>query len=287
VRLIESATPRPELREFVRVYAHREIPCNGVGTTQDNIATLEQPLAFYLRGRTFFDYPDGQSQLSPKVAAFGSTTYPRGGAHFSDDVLGFAIFFKPLGLRQLFGIPPHVLLDNDCDAVNLLGKEIEDLWSVLAECTTFLERVRAAENYLLPIARYAVARTSIMHTAHHIFRVRGILRIDKLADQAGLSLRHYERRFSDEMGLSPKLFARITRFQRALDAKRNCPARPWLGIAHEFGYFDQTHMIKNFRSLGGAAPGEILKQSGDLQPWSLGSLVAPPDSPLSSKRHLF
>lgn len=53
MRLIESATPPPELREFVRVYAHREIPCNGEGTTQDNIATLEQPLAFYFRGRTF------------------------------------------------------------------------------------------------------------------------------------------------------------------------------------------------------------------------------------------
>jgi AraC-like DNA-binding protein len=89
------------------------------------------------------------------------------------------------------------------------------------------------------------------------------------------------------MGLSPKLFARIARFQMALDAKRNTPARAWLSIAHEYGYFDQMHMIRDFQNLGGDTPGQILHQSGDLQPWSIGSPMTPNELPDPSKRQVF
>lgn len=133
------------------------------------------------------------------------------------------------------------------------------------------------EDYLLPFAVNALARTSIMKTAHHIFHRKGAVRINALAHLASLSVRQYERRFAEEMGLSPKLFARITRFQMALDAKRNAPARSWLSIAHEYEYFDQMHMVRDFQKLGGDAPSQILQQSGDLQPWSLGSPMTPYD----------
>jgi transcriptional regulator GlxA family with amidase domain len=153
---------------------------------------------------------------------------------------------------------------------------------MLAEVATFAERVRVAENYFRPYAANALARTSIMKTARHILLRKGAVRIDEMAHHAALSVRQYERRFQDEMGLPPKLFARITRFQMALDAKRSAPVRSWLGIAHEYGYFDQMHMIREFQNLGGDAPGQILQQSGDLQPWSvalpmaLNDLRAPP-----------
>jgi transcriptional regulator GlxA family with amidase domain len=91
----------------------------------------------------------------------------------------------------------------------------------------------------------------------------------RFADHARLSVRQYERRFLEEVGLTPKTFARTTRFQRALDAKRFYPQRTWLSIAHEFGYFDQMHMVRDFQILGGDAPTSLLDQSGDMQPWSL------------------
>nr|WP_246410033.1 helix-turn-helix domain-containing protein [Granulicella aggregans] len=98
---------------------------------------------------------------------------------------------------------------------------------------------------------------------------KGTVAINDLARSIGLSLRQYERRFADEVGMSPKLFSRVTRFQTALDTKRVEPMRSWLSIAHEFGYLDQTHMVRDFRSLSGTVPGQILVQSGDLQPWSV------------------
>jgi AraC-like DNA-binding protein len=152
---------------------------------------------------------------------------------------------------------------------DVLGRETQNLWERLAASATFSERVQVIEKYLLPFAANARARTSIMKSAHHIFHRKGAARIDTLAFHTSLSVRQYERRFAEEMGLSPKLFARITRFQMAFDAKRAAPARSWLSVAHKFGYFDQMHMIRDFQDLGGDAPGQILRQSGDLQPWSI------------------
>jgi transcriptional regulator GlxA family with amidase domain len=172
-------------------------------------------------------------------------------------------------LWPLFRIPSNVIVNKEYDAEDLLGPEILNLWSKLAECKTFQERIFAAERYLIPVASRARGSTLIARTAHHMLDRNGAIRIGEIADHARLSVRQYERRFLEEVGLTPKAFARTRRFQRAFDAKRFFPQRTWLSIAHEFGYFDQMHMVHDFQILGGDAPSNLLDQSGDLQPWSL------------------
>jgi AraC-like DNA-binding protein len=285
VRVIRSAAPRVELSAFVRAYALRDIRFGDEITKQDNVATLEQPLSFHLTGQTFFEYPDRPTQISPRTIAFGSTTYPLGGTRFSGHVREFAIFFKPLAMRQLFGIPTHLLLNDDCDASSLLGKEIEVLWLKIAESRSFSEQIRAAEEFLLPFAMRTRSQSVIGAAAQEIARVKGVLRIDDLAAQAGVSMRQFERRFVEEIGVVPKLFARITRFQMALDIKRTSPNLSWLYVAHELGYFDQMHMVRDFWALGGASPGQVFREGGDLQPWSLGR--SDQESSVACKRHVF
>jgi AraC-like DNA-binding protein len=270
MRTIQTAVPRRELREFVRVYAQREITCEAGGFAQANSAVLEQVIAFELGDRTLLDFPNGQSAFASKSNVWGSLTYPFGGARFNGHIFGFAVFLKPFASWQLFQIPPSTLANVHCDGANVFGRETQVLWERLAESQSFSKRVQVIENYLLPFAANARSRTSIMKSAHDIFRRKGTARIDDMAFHTSLSVRQYERRFADEMGLSPKLFARITRFQMALDAKRRDPASSWLSIAHEHGYFDQMHMIRDFQNLSGENPGQLLHQSGDLQPWSIG-----------------
>jgi AraC-like DNA-binding protein len=143
------------------------------------------------------------------------------------------------------------------------------LWSRLAEAKSFEQQIFEADKHLLPFAINALPRTGIMLSAGYITRNQGAPRIGDVADLSGLSLRQYERRFAEQIGMGPKQFSRISRFQRALDAKRVAPNLSWLTIAHESGYYDQAHMIRDFESLGGEAPGAVIKLSGDLQPWSL------------------
>ena len=86
------------------------------------------------------------------------------------------------------------------------------------------------------------------------------------AVECGLSLRHFQRRFKERVGVSPKLHARIARFQSAVDAKLADPNRTWLGIAHALQFHDQMHMIHDFQKLAKHSPSSLLPELGDLRP---------------------
>jgi transcriptional regulator GlxA family with amidase domain len=75
---------------------------------------------------------------------------------------------------------------------------------------------------------------------------RGALGVGDAAAGAGLSMRQFERRFSEQVGVSPKLYARVVRFNAALEAKMNAPRRLWTDIAHDLGYYDQMHLVRDF-----------------------------------------
>ena len=62
----------------------------------------------------------------------------------------------------------------------------------------------------------------------------------------------------EQLGVSPKLFARIVRFEAALDSKARSSTKSWTDVAHEFGYFDQMHMVHDFEVLTGGTPTDIL-----------------------------
>jgi AraC-like DNA-binding protein len=275
VHTIQTAIPRAELREFVRVFALREMIWSGAVYAQPNLALLEHIMAFEFGDSLTTEYAQGGSKLAPKIHVAGSQTTPAGCAYFTGRHFAFGIFLKPLASWQLFRIPLATLANADFDGRDLLGDGIYILWLRLAESRNFEQQIKVAEDYLLPFAMNARAQTPIMKSARHMFRYKGTLRIENLAHHSGLSLRHYERRFTTEIGITPKLFARILRFQGALDTKRLSPHRSWLSVAHELGYFDQMHMIRDFQNLGGDVPSQVIQQSGDLQPWS----VALPDRP--------
>lgn len=271
MRTIQTAKPLPELSEFVQVYAQREMDCGNAVFTQPRASALESGIVFHLNGEMILDCPDCHTRTASKVWFFGSSTPQSGVERFGGHVLAFGIFLKPLASWQLFRIPTSLLANKEYAADDLIGDGILDLLSIVAESNTFQQRVRAAEEYLLPFAMRASSRTLILKTAQHMLSCRGAVRIDEIAYQAAMSVRQYERRFVEEIGMTPKLFARTRRYQSALDEKRLVPGRSWMSIAHEFGYCDQMHMVRDFQSLGGDAPNNVLAQSGDNQPWSLAS----------------
>jgi AraC-like DNA-binding protein len=267
--------PRRELREFVRIFAQRDVLCTGDGFSQPDTASLEHILAFEFGDRFRIDYTNGQSKLVPPVHVVGSQTSPTGCAYFTGRHNGFGIFLKPLASWQLFRIPPAAFANDNGDGRDIIGNGIHTPWLKLADRSTFQQRIQVAEEYLLPFAINALQQTSVMQTAEYTYCHEGAVRIEKLEDHSGLSLRQFERRFVTEIGFTPKLFARITRFQMALDTKRIAPDRSWMSVAHQLGYFDQMHMIRDFQCLAGNTPGEVYQRGGDFQPWSLASSECP------------
>ena len=140
---------------------------------------------------------------------------------------------------------------------------------MMAEKASFDERVLVVEDYLWRRAARASGCTSMMRAALYLFQHRGTVRIAELANHAAMSVRQLERGFAHEIGVAPKLFARVARFQMALDAKISSPGRSWVEIAHEFHYCDQTHMVRDFQSLSGSSPTRMLMELGDTRPSAL------------------
>src|SRR5687767_1559031 len=85
----------------------------------------------------------------------------------------------------------------------------------------------------------------------------GCVRVTELARSAGIGIRQFERRFRYEIGVSPKLYARIARFEAALRLKAAAPAMAWTDIAHALDYYDQMHMVHDFNRLSGDSPSVI------------------------------
>ena len=259
MRTIQTAMPRRELREFVRCYAQREIRCADSGLAQADFATVDQVLAFNLQGETYLDYADGRSRRAPKVVAYGPIIDLGGGAHFIGHILGFAIFLTPLAFWQLFRIPTSAFTDKDCDGGDLLGKRIEELWLMLAESKTFQERVRLAEKYLLPFAAAAGIHSSIMKTAQEMIRHGGATRIDELANQTGFCVRHYERRFAEEIGVSPQWLSTVLNENLPLNARMNERIRNVLGLEVKHGPAERVRRANG--TLAGPREHETIRRS--------------------------
>jgi AraC-like DNA-binding protein len=83
-----------------------------------------------------------------------------------------------------------------------------------------------------------------------------------VAAELRVSERHLRRIFNDVVGVSPKAFARLARFHRALSAARRVGSASWAGIATAAGYYDQAHLIAEFRAFAGTTPQALLDELG-------------------------
>jgi AraC-like DNA-binding protein len=264
-----SASPRLELKTYVRAFAQRRLKEDSAELVEPVPACLEQILNFEFGVRPIAELGDASRFTINRLSLVGPSAYRPFNMHLYGGVESFAIFFQPLAFWQLFGLPIGSFVNQDYDGCAVLGREADQLWNRMAETATFAGRVRVAEAYLLRKALKAERNTSIMNAALYIFRSRGAVRLDQVASQLSLGLRQFERKFLSEIGLSPKLFSRVARFQATLDTRINRKDTRWADLANEFGYYDQMHMIKDFQKLSGLTPEDLVSRIGDMRPPAL------------------
>ncbi len=259
--------PSADLREFVRTYAQREMVDLPGTITTPVPARLEQTLEFQFAESFEVVTGSGRREFAHPVTLVGPHT--EGAiAILKNRVISFGIFFQPVGLSRLFRIPPSEISNRAFDACDVLPRGVRQLLDQLAECKTFPTRVEVVERFLRGLAsRRSVLREDLGRSAaSYIFKANGAVRMIDVATCYGISVRHLERRVRDAVGIAPKTYARVARFQTALDAKLLTPARSWISIAHDLGYHDQMHLVHDFHRLAGAAPAEILARIADMRP---------------------
>jgi AraC-like DNA-binding protein len=119
-------------------------------------------------------------------------------------------------------------------------------------------RLRFIEQALVSLLR-ADGRTdpAVDRALHLIDARRGLVRVDELADEIGVSCRHLRRQFQRAVGVGPKEYGRIRRFLHALDLLSRPQSRSLTDVALDSGFYDQAHFNHEFRELAGMSPGEL------------------------------
>jgi len=187
-------------------------------------------------------------------------------------VLTLAVRFLPGAARAFFGMPLHLLQDGHPGLTELWPPhEAEALAAALWEREqTLAQRLATIERALLArLQRHAVDRGErlVRAAVGLIESSGGALRVEELAQSLGVSRQHLALQFRERVGLNAKTFAMICRFRRASSALREADgaALDWAGLASECGYYDQSHLIHEFRQFAGETP----------QAFALGRVPAP------------
>ncbi len=169
------------------------------------------------------------------------------------------VHFKPGGAFPFLGLPAFDLADTHVDLETLGGPSVGRLRERLCEATTSVERFHLLQEYLLSRLahgkeqHYAVSAALEMFGKNHSGPI-----VREAAKHLGLSQRRFIEVFKAEVGMTPKLFSRIQRFQQIRTSIQHNPSPNWAALAVDLGYFDQSHLIREFVEFSGINPTDYL-----------------------------
>ncbi len=169
-----------------------------------------------------------------------------------------AVRFTTAGVGAFFPFAQNTIVDGHA-AVDALGKAARELENRLREAATTAARLRLLETALQQWRRHDVPGRLVFAVAR-LRDCAGQVRVATVADELDVTARQLERDFARWVGLAPKQFARLMRFQRMFRALDAGDAR-WADVALDCGYCDQAHLVNEFRDLSGLAPREYFRQA--------------------------
>jgi AraC-like DNA-binding protein len=173
------------------------------------------------------------------------------------------VSFRPGGAFPFFRPPADEFRNTHVSLEAVWGAGAAELRERLLAAGAADDRLRILAEALLQRATGALVRRPAVTYALRAFRSgvpAGTVR--DVTDQVGLSSRRFIKVFSEEVGLTPKLFSRVQRFQKALRLARRTSEVDWAELAADAGYFDQSHLIHEFREMSGLSPAAYLPHRG-------------------------
>ena len=182
----------------------------------------------------------------------GPRTYKKYEISLKGNFKSFSIRFKSTGIHQLLGIPMHNFTNEATDASLVNPLLFNEIISRLLECSNSISCISVVEPYFL----------KILSSSRPVK-----ITVDKLADilakpfdfitssyNCQLTQRQIERNFIKEIGINPKLYSSLNRFENVLSQKILHPEKKWTELAYDNRFFDQMHLIKDFHRFLGIKP---------------------------------
>lgn len=168
--------------------------------------------------------------------------------------------FHPYGAAQVFGAPMHELAGRFTpigDLSPVLGRELD-------RALESADPIAPVEAALLCARNTSRSSDAVVPEAvRRIILAKGFAHLAALTREFSLSIRQFERRFDASVGLPPKLFCRMQRFIQVFRVIGQKPGN-WVDTAVACGYYDQSHLIRDFKSFSGETPAVLLAEDADL-----------------------
>jgi AraC-like DNA-binding protein len=253
--------PAAGLEGVVRFYVQREAPLPHADLVYPVPAQAAPILEFILADPFEIHWCERPLvEATPAAVLIGLQTHRRVRLVTKGTLETFCIVFQPAGVFRLFRLPCAELTNHDHDARAVIGPIVTEFHDRLGGCRSFEARARVADRLLLGRCLARPGGDPVSAAANEILRRHGRVHIAGLASRVGLSLRQFERRFTHQIGMRPKLYARIARFEAALDSRARSTSKSWTDVAHECGYHDQMHLIHDFEEFSGETPTTVLSE---------------------------
>jgi AraC-like DNA-binding protein len=166
--------------------------------------------------------------------------------------------FLPGMAGEFLGVSPARLTDRTVPLQDLLGRATCELESRLADARSAADRAGALGSFFrIP----AAPPDPVQRAIEALVQARGVADLDWIARQSNLSPRQFRRRCLEESGLTPKHLCRVLRFRHAVSMAAAPRQRDWALIALDAGYFDQAHLIRDFREFTGRTPMSVFSNT--------------------------
>ena len=195
----------------------------------------------------------------PQLFIYGQTTM-----HAQQKVKGsfktVGVYFHPHGIQSLFGIDAQHVTNQNIAVSDFLNEAY--LPEQLSYAESDREKIQLISSFLLTCSEKNRNNTNNLASlaASHIIAKRGTSSLSDLHQYYSISKRTLERKFLQSIGVPAKFFARLTRFQSALDIIRQGNFKKLSDVAYTHDYSDQCHFIRDFKEFAGSTPKHFIRQ---------------------------
>lgn len=254
--------PHPLLKPYVRYYTYMEIGIKDVWTSSAVVPTGCSVMCIIVGDQlTLFKTQTGKEQPQSVFNVTGQFTVYTPFSFYGEHKV-ISIIFNPCGAFRLLSIDQYDCKDVNLNLFDLLPVRDRTIQQQFLDCQKPEETFSLLEDFLLQLLVKTKEKNSFSKIAYicNLLNQRPDepLLIKKLCEEEGFSKSTLERNFMEYVGIGPKHYHRIVRFNNLLNhIKQQKDFRHWTEIAYRFGYYDQAHFIKDFKVFYGKTPSEF------------------------------
>ncbi|NDJ51579.1 MAG: AraC family transcriptional regulator [Chloroflexi bacterium] len=262
--------PHLDLASLVKCYWTLEVPAAEGDRRQRIIPDGCLEMAFLLGDDIKRYTSDDEFVIQPRAMVIGQITE----AFFikpTGYVNTFAVRFYPYGLANFLSTPIKELANKETPLTVLFGEErASALAQRICQAEDTESRIAIVEAFLFEKLKDPIAIDNIVKaTINTMFLTSGALSIKEMLDNHAANRRQLERKFTEQVGISPKQLCRVIRLQSALNMLLHQPSESMSQIAYDSDYYDQAHFTKDFKEFTGMTPKEFFKLDNEEMALSL------------------